>query len=96
MPLPCWDKPEGGRPPLAAGCGMGEGDCAGEGMRAAPLFAMAMGADGVCWGSVAGRLCDTLGESVMEPNWMLFLAPPTGPPFMLTPFGPIVMELLRL
>ena len=29
-PLPCPARPEGGRPPLADGRGIGEGDCAGE------------------------------------------------------------------
>lgn len=29
MLLP-WPRPEGGRPPLAEGCGIGEGDWAGE------------------------------------------------------------------
>lgn len=30
IPLPCPCKFDGGRPPLAGGCGMGEGEFAGE------------------------------------------------------------------
>jgi len=61
---------EGGRPPLADGCGMGEGECAGDGT--------GIGDAVVCWSVLlAGS-----GES-WKPNWgMAPLGPPTGPPLV--------------
>ena len=51
MLAPSWEMVEGGRPPLAEGCGMGTGDWAGEGIRWAPV----MGCEGV--------LCAMAGDS---------------------------------
>ena len=44
----CW-RPDGGRPPLADGCGMGDGECAGEGTLALPP-GTGMGAELPVWG----------------------------------------------
>lgn len=55
---------EGGRPPVAEGTGMGEGDCAGEGMRWLLLLpGIGIGADT----EGCGVLCATAGES-LYPN----------------------------
>jgi len=65
---------EGGRPPVADGMGIGEGDCAGEGIRWALLLpGIGIGAET----EGCGVLCATWGE--LYPNWMP-LDPPTGPP----------------
>jgi hypothetical protein len=45
MPLLWFWKLDGGRPPLAAGCGIGEGECDGEVTRASRGGA---GSDDVC------------------------------------------------
>lgn len=94
-PLPC-AKPEGGRPPLADGCGIGDGECAGEGTRG--LLAIGIGADGAGW-EICGVLCVDAGESVMDPNCRPPFDPPTGPPFGIYPLGAfalMVTELFRL
>lgn len=44
--LPCVASVAGGRPPLADGCGIGDGDCAGDVTRG--LLGIAMGADADC------------------------------------------------
>lgn len=44
-PFPCPAKPEGGLPPLAEGCGIGVGDCAGDVTRG--LLGIEMGAEDV-------------------------------------------------
>ena len=59
-PVGCW-RPEGGRPPLAEGWGIGDGEFAGEGTRALPP-GMGMGAELPDW----GVLCAMAGES--KPN----------------------------
>ena len=64
-PLPCCAKPDGGLPPLAAGCGIGEGDCAGEETLGFP--GIGMGAEPVDW-AICGVLWEAAGESVIEPN----------------------------
>ena len=56
--------PDGGLPPLeTAGCGMGDGDCAGE--VTLGLLGIAMGAEPE---TTCGVLWVTAGESVIEPN----------------------------
>ena len=65
MLFPWPPRPEGGLPPLADGCGIGEGDCAGEVTRGLPGIGIA--ADGVgC--EICGVLCETAGESAKDPN----------------------------
>jgi hypothetical protein len=62
-PLFCPVKPDGGFPPLADGCGIGEGDWAGE---VTLGLGIAIGADGVC--AIWGVLWEAAGESVIDPN----------------------------
>lgn len=58
---------------------MGDGDCAGETIRGF-WFGIGIGADEVeC--AICGVLFVMAGESGSEPNCILELAPPTGPPF---------------
>ncbi len=47
MPAPSCGIVAGGLPPLAEGCGIGEGGCAGDGTWLCP--GMAMGAEALCW-----------------------------------------------
>ena len=86
IPFVCWNCPDGGLPPLAAGCGMGDGECAGEITRG--LFCGA-GSEDAC--GCAGALgCGTGdSEAPMEPKLMgglpLWF---TGPPFGIWPVAP--------
>lgn len=70
-------SPVGGLPPpLAAGCGMGEGDCAGDVTRG--LLGIEIGAEGVdC--AICGVLCETAGDSASDPNWMGAFEAPEEP-----------------
>lgn len=64
--MPFVESPVGGLPPpLAAGCGIGDGECAGEITRG--LGGMGIGAEAVD-GTIWGTLCDDAGESVIDPN----------------------------
>jgi len=84
-PLPCPARFEGGFPPLAAGCGMGEGECVGEVMRGLPGVR-----DGVAawWGTLLA-IAGEPWEALMEPKLMFGLDVwPTGPPLGMWPVVP--------
>lgn len=78
-------RPDGGRPPLACGCGIGDGECAGDVTRGS---ARGVGSEDVCdW-------CGALGcgepDAPIEPKLIGGLVPfcPTGPPFGIWPLAP--------
>ena len=97
--LPC--RLDGGRPPLAGGCGIGDGDVCGEvtrgfeGVLTAREFAELLGC-----GAAFAAAADPSGTA--EPNCMSlppFGFPATGPPFGKYPEAPaalMVTEGLRL
>lgn len=86
IPLLWFWKPDGGLPPLACGCGIGDGECAGVVTRGSLGGA---GSDAVCdW---YGVLCCGSGDpdAVIEPK-AIGGRPfcPTGPPFGMWPLAP--------
>lgn len=63
-PLPPCPKTDGGRPPLADGAGIGAGECEGS---VTLGFEIEMGAEAAgC--ALSGMLCETFGESAIDPN----------------------------
>lgn len=93
IPWPC--KLEGGRPPLAAGVGIGEGECAGDVMRG---FVMG-GVESDVFCGLCGTLFAIAGEppAFIEPKVILArLLDPLAPPFGMYPCeGAIVTDDFR-
>ena len=88
-PLDWLCKPDGGRPPLAWGCGIGDGECAGEVTRGS---ARGAGSEDPCdW---YGVLACGSGEpdAPIEPK-LIGGRPlcPTGPPFGIWPLAPAAL-----
>ena len=82
---------EGGRPPLAAGCGMGEGECSGSITRLPSWGAGASSARVCC----AALDCAPSGAFI-EPKLMGgLLVWPTGPPFCVYPLEPVALMTIE-